>query len=207
MRRRKLQEIAVEPSDKDLPVGDLGLVAFTCFELHFTFQVNVAAGEKTKLDVLIHRSYGQPKLRMSYQDLVRRLSCHDEGRDHFVDLMELLSGEVDTFSGADQRFRVLAVCKMGIIALFMRNSTTGTAFITSVTDIRSPVDPVAALFYEVLAMVVTGRAGGTLDVTEDDLSADIGFVTVEAFGAEVLRVIEETFTGVILREPVLFDLL
>lgn len=89
----------------------------------------------------------------------------------------------------------------------MWNSTAGMTFLTPVADIGGPVDSVAAFFFKILAVVVAGRTRGTLDAAKNDLFTNVGLSAAEAFFAEVLRVEEEAFAGVILRQPVFTDFL
>ena len=66
------------------------------------------------------------------------------------------------------------------------------SFITAIADIGSFVQPVAALFYEIFAGLITGGAGGTFDITENDLVAGIRFFAVIAMDAKVMSIKECT---------------
>ena len=94
---RKLQhlEIAVSTPGKNSTVGDLRVMAFPGFELHFALQVDVPCGKETLADVGVERSYGHAELRMVCDDLIGRLPLSDERGDDAVLRVELLSGEAD----------------------------------------------------------------------------------------------------------------
>jgi hypothetical protein len=72
----------------------------------------------------------------------------------------------------------------------MGNRTVIDSFITAIADIGSLIQPIAAFLYEILAGLITGRAGGTFNITENDLIAGIRFTTVIAMDAKVVRIIE-----------------
>jgi hypothetical protein len=72
----------------------------------------------------------------------------------------------------------------------MCNRTVIDSFITAIADIRGFVQPVAAFLYEILAGLITGRAGGTFYITENDLIAGIRFTTMIAMNAKVVSIIE-----------------
>lgn len=67
----------------------------------------------------------------------------------------------------------------------MGNCTVIDSFVTAIADIRSFVQSVAALLYEIFACLITGRAGGALNTTENDFVAGIRFFTMVAMDAEV----------------------
>jgi hypothetical protein len=69
-------------------------------------------------------------------------------------------------------------------------SATRNIFWTTIADIWSLIQPVAMLSDKVLAGVVTGRAGSTLDPTKDYLVAGISLVTAKPFFAVVLLIIK-----------------
>ena len=193
MRRWKCQEITVQPSDKDFPVGNLGFMAFAGFELYLAFQVDVAPGEESEFDVLIHCPDGEARFGMVDEDLIGGLSGHDEWRDYFVYLMELSAGKINALPGGAECFPVFSVCKKGIIAVLMRDRTACSAFIAAVADIRGPVDPVTVFFDEAFAVLVAGGTGSALDIAEDYLVTDIGPVAAITFGAEVMSIVKEPF--------------
>ena len=64
---------------------------------------------------------------------------------------------------------------------------------TSIADIRSLVQAITALFVEVLAGLIAGRAGCAFDTTEDDLAAGIGLFTVITMDTEILSIIKGAF--------------
>ena len=205
MSRREFHEITVQPAGKDFPVGYLGFMAFAGFELYLALQVDVPPGEEAEFDVLVHCLDREAELRMVDEDLVGGLAGHDKWRDYPVDLMELSAGKINALSGGAECFPVFTVCKKGVIAVLMRDRTACVAFVAAVTDIRSPVDPATVLFDKTFTVQVAGRAGSAFDVTEDYLFADVGPVTAESFGAEVMGIVKEAFAGMIFREPVLPD--
>lgn len=59
-------------------------------------------------------------------------------------------------------------------------------FVTAITDIRSFVQPAAALLNKIPACLVAGRTGSALDPTEDDFSANISFPAMIPVDAEVV---------------------
>lgn len=78
--------------------------------------------------------------------------------------------------------------KSGIVSELMCNGTGGNLYITTVADIGSLIEPVAAFLFKVGAGLVAGRAGSTLDTTKKDFSTGVclfAMVTVDTkvFGA------------------------
>ncbi len=69
-------------------------------------------------------------------------------------------------------------------------SATRNIFGATIADVRGFIKPVAMLSDKVLAGVVTGRAGSTLDTTEDYLVAGISLVTAKPFFTVVLLIIK-----------------
>lgn len=63
-------------------------------------------------------------------------------------------------------------------------------FVTAIADIGYFVQLIAALFYKIFTGLVAGRARGTLDATENDLTTDIRFATMIAMDAKVMRIIK-----------------
>lgn len=74
--------------------------------------------------------------------------------------------------------------------------------VTSIADIRGTVKPLAAFFHKVFTMLVTRRTGSTLDMTEDDLFADIFLLAVKAVETEVFGIQEEPLAGIEVRQTV-----
>lgn len=72
--------------------------------------------------------------------------------------------------------------------VFMGNGTASMSLLAPVTDIGSPVKPVAAFFHKILAVLVTGGAGSALHVAKNDLSTDILLLAVETVDAEVFGI-------------------
>ena len=77
----------------------------------------------------------------------------------------------------------------------MGDGTAGMALITPITDIRSPVKPLASFFHKILTMLVAGRTRGTLDTAGNYLSTDILLLAVKAVDAKVFSVQEEPRFG------------
>jgi membrane-associated PAP2 superfamily phosphatase len=75
----------------------------------------------------------------------------------------------------------------------MGNRTAIDTFITAIADIRGFVQPIAAFLYEILAGLITGRAGGTFSTTEKYLVAGIRLTTVITMDAKVVSIIECPF--------------
>ena len=94
---RKLQhlEIVVSTPDKNSTVGDLRVMAFPGFELHFALQVDVPCGKEALADVGVERSDRHVELRMVRDGLVGGLSLRDKWGDDAVLPVELLPGEAD----------------------------------------------------------------------------------------------------------------
>ena len=102
-----------------------------------------------------------------------------------------LSGEMEAGSGIPECFPVSAVCKKCIIVILMGDGTACMPLITPVTDIWSPVKPVAAFPYKILAVLVARRAGSTFDITKDNLSTDIFLLAMETVDTKVFGIQEE----------------
>lgn len=60
----------------------------------------------------------------------------------------------------------------------------------SIADIRGLIQPAALLLDESVTDLVAFDAGSAMDITDYDLSAYIGALTPETFGAEVVRVVK-----------------
>ena len=75
----------------------------------------------------------------------------------------------------------------------MGDGAVADLFGTAVADIRGPVKSYAALFFEVDAGLITGRAGSAFDPEQDKLSAGVGLLTVIAVDTEVFGIIEGPF--------------
>ena len=75
----------------------------------------------------------------------------------------------------------------------MGDRTVVDLFLTSIADIRSPVQAAASFAFKVLAGLVAGRAGSTLDITKDDLATYIRFPTAIPTDTEVMGIIESAF--------------
>lgn len=97
-------------------------------------------------------------------------------------------GHVDTRPRKAKQLAIFPICEMGIITILVCNRTVIDSFITAIADIRSFVQPVAALLYEIFACLITGRAGGAFDTTENYLVAGIRFFTMIAMDAEVMGI-------------------
>ena len=80
-----------------------------------------------------------------------------------------------------------------------------TRSVTSVAHIGSRLDSSALFLLKTRADPVAFMAGPALGIADDELATGIGLFTAEPLGAEVLRIVEETFSGMILGKSVLLD--
>ena len=135
------------------------------------------------------------------QDVIRRLSLLDQGRNDLIFLVQFPLRHVDAGSGIPELLTVFAVSKPGIVKIFMRDCAVIDLFGASVADIRSLVQTVAAFLFEVLAGLITGRTGSAFDTAEDNLTASICFLAVIPMDTEVLGIIKSAFV-IPVREPV-----
>ena len=87
---------------------------------------------------------------------------------------------------------IFSVGKASVIAVFVGNCTVINSLVTAIADIRSFVQSVAALFYEIFAGLITGRAGSAFNTTGNDFVAGIRFFTVIAMNAKVVGIKEGT---------------
>ena len=55
-------------------------------------------------------------------------------------------------------FPVSAICKECIIVILMRDGTAYMTLVTSIAEIRNPLNSVAAIHYKILAVMVGLRA-------------------------------------------------
>jgi len=92
-----------------------------------------------------------------------------------------------------EAFPVFPVGKLSIIAVFMGDGTMINGFLTAVTDIRSFIETATAFSHKAGVGLVTGRAGGAFDATQDDLATGISFLTVITVDTEVVGMIERAF--------------
>ena len=92
--------------------------------------------------------------------------------------------------GTDRHIQFRVVCQDMIRRLSLFDQWRNDLI---VADIRSPVKSYAALFFEVPAGLITGRAGSAFDLAQDNLSAGIGLPTVIAVDTEVFGIIEDPF--------------
>ena len=68
------EEIAVHPSGKHFPIGNLCLMAFARAEFWLPFQVDVPGGKKPLVNVCVEGADRQIQFRMVCDDLVGGLS-------------------------------------------------------------------------------------------------------------------------------------
>ena len=73
----------------------------------------------------------------------------------------------------------------------MGNCTACMSLIAPITDIRSPVKPVASFFHKILTVLVACRAGGAFDITEYDLAADIFLLAMKTVDAKIFGIQEK----------------
>ena len=89
----------------------------------------------------------------------------------------------------------------------MRDRTTSAALIAAVTDIRCTGKTAAVFLIKVTAMLVAVGTGSAFDSTQLDLFANIRKIAMKAFRAEVMSIEKEALSCMIIRHPVLEDLL
>ena len=75
---------------------------------------------------------------------------------------------------------------------------------TAITDVRSFIKSVAALFLEIRTGLIASGTGSTFDTTKNNFSAGIGLFTVIPMNTEVLCIVKSTFMKLV-RESVCFD--
>lgn len=74
----------------------------------------------------------------------------------------------------------------------MGNWAARMPLVTPVADIGCAVKPGAAFFHEILAVLVTGGAGSTFDITENNLPADIFLLAMKTVDAKVFGIQKES---------------
>ena len=130
----------------------------------------------------------------------------DQRTDDPVFLVKFLSGHADTRPGFLKTFAVFAVCKPGIVSVFVCDGTVRNLFVTAIADIRSFIKPVAAFFFKVRTGLVAGRAGSTLDTAKKDFPTGIGLFTMVAVDTKVFGIIKGAFV-IPVRQTVCLQLL
>ena len=125
--------------------------------------------------------------------MIRRLSLFDQWRNDLILFVKFPLGHVDPGSGIPELFPVFPVSKPCVIRVFVGDGAVADLFGAAVADIRSPVKSYTALFFEVPAGLITGRAGSAFDPAQDNLSAGVGLLTVIAVDTEVFGIIEGAF--------------
>ena len=63
----------------------------------------------------------------------------------------------------------------------------------AITDIGRLIQSFALFIHKILASLITGEAGSTFYIAQNDFSADIGFPAMEAMNTKVMGIIESTF--------------
>ena len=180
-------------------------MAFAGLEFHLALQVDIPGGKDPFIQIVVKSPDGHIKFRVVGQDLIRGLPlCDQRGDDHIL-LPEFMLGQGDAGTGLLQTFPILSVSELSVIAVLMGDGAVAGRLGAAVADIRGLIKPVAAFPAEVRAGLVTGRAGGTFDVTQNDLAAYIGLSAVIAVYAEVVGIVKSAFV-VPVAEAVVSDL-
>ena len=76
--------------------------------------------------------------------------------------------------------------------ILVSDGTVIDGFRTSIADIGSLVKAGTPFLYKISTGLITGRAGSTFDVTEDNLSTYICFLTMIPMDAKVVCIIKGT---------------
>ena len=125
--------------------------------------------------------------------MIRRLSLFDQRRNDLILFVKFPLGHGDPGSGIPEFFAIFPVSEPCVIRVFVGDGAVTNLLGTAVADIRSTVKSHAALFFEVDAGLITGRAGSAFDSAQDNLSAGVGLLTVIAVDTEVFCIIEGPF--------------
>ena len=204
--RGKGLEVGIHPALEYRTVFDLCIVAFAGLELHFPFEVDIPCSKEAVIQISVKGPDGHTQFRVVCYDLVRRLSLRDQRGDDHILLSQFMLCHADTGTGIRKELPVLSVSEFSIIAVFVGNGAVVYSFRTSITDIGSLIETVAAFPYKIRAGLVTGGTGSTFHITEDELTAYIRFPAVIAVDTEVMGIIESAFM-IPVAEPVSPDLL
>ena len=191
--KAKGAEVTIQPVGEDCSVCDLCLMALSWLEMDLPFQIYVPCRKETLIKIGIHGTDRHIQFRVVCQDMIRRLSLFDQRRNDLVLFVKFPFGHVDPGSGIPEFFPVFPVSKPCVIRVFVGDGAVADLFGAAVADIRSPVKSYAALFFEVPAGLITGRAGSAFDPAQDNLSAGVGLLTVIAVDTEVFGIIEGAF--------------
>lgn len=202
---RKSLKVGISPADNSFSANSFFSAAFAWFKLYFAFQIDVADQQNALIDVVVKSFHTDFQFRVVGYDDIWRLALSDQGSHNCVHLQSLMTGEIDSLSGRRAKFLIFMLCKAGIVNIFMGNGTAAEGFPTTVADAGSPVETSALLFDKRRTHLTTFDAGSAFRVTEDDLTANIGFTTAEASGTEVVRVVENP-SGMYIIHPVEPDL-
>ena len=189
------EEIAVHPSGKHFPIGNLCLMAFARAEFWLPFQVDVPGGKKSLVNVCVDGTDRQIQFRMVCDDLVGGLSLVYQVGNKPVSPEQFFFGHVNASSAAGKKFAVFTVSKAGIIDILVCNGAFVDRPVTAVTDIRGLIQTPAMFQDEILAGLVAGGTGpgGAFDAAEDDLVTDIGLTAMVSMDTEVFGIIKSAF--------------
>ena len=100
---------------------------------------------------------------------------------------------VYTGSGTGKLFTVFSISKTCIVSVFLGDGAMIYLFCAAITDIGRLIQSFALFLHKILASLITGGAGSTFYIAENDFSADIGFPAMEAMNTKVMGIIESTF--------------
>ena len=191
--RGKGLEVGIHPALEYGTVFDLCSVALTGLEFHFPFEVDVPRSKEAVIQISVESPDGHTQFRMVCYDLVRRLSLRDQRGDDHILLPQFMLCHADTGAGIRKELPVLSVSEFRIIAVFVGNGAVIDGFGASITDIGCLIKAATAFPYKVRTGLVTGGAGSTFYITEDELTAYVRFLAVIAVDTEVMGIIESAF--------------
>lgn len=181
-------KILISPSIKDFTVGDSCLLSLSGFKLRFAFQINVSGQQDTLINVVVQCLDRYIQLRMIGEDVIGRLSLHDKRLDDVIHPVDLRSGLVDPFPRGSSKFLILALGKMGVVIVFVRDCTAVFLFRTAVADVGSLVELAALFLLKAFVDLIAPMTGSTLPVTKKKLFADVGEFAAKTVNTEVIRV-------------------
>ncbi len=161
--KAKGAEVTIQSVGEDCSVCDLCFMALSGLEMDLALQIYVPCRKETLIKIGIHRTDRHIQFWVVCQDVIRRLPLFDQWRNDLILFAKFPPGHVDPGSGIPEFFTIFPVSKPCVIRIFMGDGAAADLFGTAVADIRSPVKSSAALFFEVPASLITGRAGSAFD--------------------------------------------
>ena len=167
-------------------VFDLCIVAFTRFEFHLSFEVDIPCSKEAVIQISVKSPDGHAQFRVVCYDLVRGLSLGDQRGEGHILLPQFMFRDGDTRAGIRKEFSVLPVSGFSIIAVFVGNGAVVYGFRTSITDIGDLIEAVTAFPGKVRTGLIAGRTGSTFHIIEDDLTAYVRFSAMIAMDKKCL---------------------